>query len=90
MSYNKKRIDAAGRHAGGWKLFGRGAAIAVSDGLFAGILLLLITPNGFIDLITMHGHFLGRFHAKAHFVAADFHDDDRNVIINNDALVLFP
>ena len=63
---------------------------AVRDGLLAGILLLLVAPNGFVDLITMYGYFLGRFDAKAHFVAADFYDDNRNVIINNDALVLFP
>jgi hypothetical protein len=89
MGY-KKELTRRARHAGEWKLFGRGSAVAMRDGLLAGILLLLVAPNGFVDLITMYGYFLGRFDAKAHFVAADFYDDNRNVIINNDALVLFP
>jgi hypothetical protein len=38
----------------------------------------------------MNGNFLGRFDAQADFVAADFHHDDRDVIVDDDTLVLFP
>jgi hypothetical protein len=38
----------------------------------------------------MHWHFLRRFHAKPDLVAADFYDDNRNIIVDDDTLVLFP
>jgi hypothetical protein len=59
---------------------------------FAGgsVVRSLIAANGFVDLITMDRHFLGCFHTKADLIAADFHHDDRNVIIDDDAFVLFP
>jgi hypothetical protein len=90
MTNKIKWIDGPLRAAVGWKLLGRCGTVVVSDGMFARILLLLITANGLIDLITVHRHFLGRFDAQADFVAANFYDDNRNVIIDNDALVLFP
>jgi hypothetical protein len=55
-----------------------------------GRLTLLVAPNGLVDFITMDGHFLRGLDPQAYLIAADFHDDDRNVIIDDDALVLFP
>lgn len=51
---------------------------------------LLVAPNGLVDFITMDGHFLRGLDPETHLIAADFHNDNRNVIVNDDALVLFP
>jgi hypothetical protein len=67
-----------------------GRAIALRYRLLTGVVLLLIPPNCLVDLITMDRNFLGRFDAQADLIAADFDHDDRNVIIDDDALVLFP
>jgi hypothetical protein len=38
----------------------------------------------------MNGDLFGSLDPQSDLVAADLHDDDRNVIVDNDALVLFP
>src|SRR5262245_1959149 len=43
-----------------------------------------------IDLTTMDGDLLGGLHAQSHFVAANFDDDNRDVIVDDDAFVLLP
>jgi len=47
-----------------------------------------IAPNGVVNLAPVHRNFLGRLNSEADFVATDFHHNDRNVIINDNALVL--
>ena len=52
--------------------------------------ILLVTANRFVDFIAMNRDFLGGFHPQANFVATDFHHDDRNVIVDDNTLVLLP
>jgi hypothetical protein len=35
----------------------------------------------------MHGHFLGRYDAQAHLVAADFNHGDRDIVVDDNRLV---
>lgn len=71
--------------------FGRPATFGLSNWLITRRdRLLLISPNSLVHFITMHGYFLGRFHAQPDFVTADFHNDDCNIIVDNNAFVLFP
>jgi hypothetical protein len=37
----------------------------------------------------MDGHFLRSLDPEADLIAADLHNDDRNVVVDDDALVLF-
>ncbi len=48
-----------------------------------------VAVDGVENLATMNRHFLWRLNAQSHFVAANFHDDNRDVIVNDDTLVLF-
>ena len=41
-------------------------------------------------LTPMDGHLLGRLDAKANLVTPNLDDDNCNVVVDNDALVLFP
>src|SRR4029078_297586 len=65
-------------------------AVVVNDALIARFRLLLVAANRLVDFITMDRNFLRGFHPEANFVAADFYDHDRNIIIDDDTFVLFP
>jgi hypothetical protein len=41
------------------------------------------------DFAPMNGDFLGGLDPQADFVASDLHNDDRNVIVDDDTFVLF-
>jgi hypothetical protein len=43
-----------------------------------------------INFASMDRHFFRRFHAEPHFVAANLDDDNRNVIVDDNTLVLLP
>ena len=42
-----------------------------------------------LDLAAVHGHLAWRFNTQTHLVAANFHYNNCNVIVDDDALVLF-
>lgn len=43
---------------------------------------------GFVNFVTMHGHFLRSLDTQANFVASDFDHDNRDIVIDDDTLVL--
>src|SRR3954462_10774006 len=49
-----------------------------------------ISLDRIIDFTTMDGDLLGGLHAQSHFVASNLDDDNRDVIVDDDAFVLFP
>jgi hypothetical protein len=49
-----------------------------------------VALNGIIDLTTVDRDLLGCLDAQPHFIAAYFHDDNGDVIVDDDAFVLFP
>ena len=53
-------------------------------------LRLLVAFDGIVDLATVYRHFLGSFNSQTHLVTANFNDNNRDVIVDDDALVLFP
>jgi hypothetical protein len=62
-------------------------------GIWFAILLIFhlhIATNGFVNLVAMHRYFLRGLDAQAYLVATNFDDDDRNVIVDDNTLVLFP
>ena len=38
----------------------------------------------------MHGHLFGSFNAQADLIATNLHYNDRDIVVDNDALVFFP
>ena len=54
----------------------------------AGTGLTIVALDGIVDLAAMHGHFLRSFHSQAHLIAANFDNDDGNVVVDHDAFVL--
>jgi hypothetical protein len=48
-----------------------------------------LTVNRFPNFLAMNRHIFRRDNAKPHFVAADFDDRDRDIVVNHDALVFF-
>src|SRR5437879_2871406 len=44
--------------------------------------------NGLVDLPAMHGHILGSFDAQAHLVTTDFDHGHRDIVVDDNALVL--
>lgn len=44
--------------------------------------------DGIVDLAAMDGDFLGTINAETNLVAADFDDHDRDVVVDDEALVL--
>src|SRR5436305_4204522 len=49
-----------------------------------------ISLDRIIDFTTMDGDLLRGFHAQSHFVASNLDDDNRDVIVDDDAFVLLP
>lgn len=47
-----------------------------------------LASDGVIDLTPVHGHFAWSLDAQLHLVATDLHHHDRDVPVNDDALVL--
>ena len=76
-----ERRDQALRLGGGVGAGVRGGR-AVLDG---GVAL-----DRIIDLTAMDGDLLGGLNAQSHFVAANLDDDNRDVIVDDDAFVLLP
>src|SRR5262245_49745503 len=87
--YEKRAPYQQGKTMRTGQLIGEIRAVVVHNAVRR-IRLLLVAANRLVDLITMHRYFLRSFHSEAYLVAADFYHDDRNIIIDNDALVLFP
>jgi hypothetical protein len=50
--------------------------------------LLLIATNRLIDFVAVNRDFLRSFHSQADLVPTDFHDDDCNVIVDDNTFVL--
>ena len=55
-------------------------------GLF-GLPGVLVSPDRLVHLIAVDGHFLGSLDAQADLVAADFHNHDGDLVVDDDALV---
>jgi hypothetical protein len=51
---------------------------------------LFVAANGIVDLATMDRYFFGGFDPKSHLVTANLNHYDRNVIVNDNTLVLLP
>jgi len=59
-------------------------------GGIAGCVLLVLTAlDGVEDLASMDRYFARGFYTQANFVATDFDNNDGNIVVNDDALVLF-
>ena len=52
--------------------------------------LHLVPLDRVVNLAAMDGNFLRRFNAQPHFVAANLHDDDRDIVVDHDAFILLP
>jgi hypothetical protein len=46
--------------------------------------------NRIVDFSTMDRNLFGGLDAKAYFVATNFYDNDRDVVVNDDTFVFFP
>lgn len=60
-------------------------------GRFAALNVLFFSPfNRVVDFSPMDRDLFGGFNAKANFIAANFHNDDGDVVIDDDAFVFLP
>jgi len=50
---------------------------------------MLSARDGLKDLAAVHWHLLGSLYSEAHLVATYFHNNDRDVVVDDDALVFF-
>ena len=50
----------------------------------------LTAGNGIEYFLPVNRHFLRCLDSQADLVAADFHDNDRDVVVDDDAFVFFP
>ena len=49
---------------------------------------LLTAANRLVDLVSMDRYFLGSIHAQSHLVTPNLNHDNRNIVIDDNALVL--
>src|SRR3954447_1029801 len=86
---SERPVGGAGGRA--WGLAGRTRSKLARVGCHRGlaeVAVLGLILNRLVDLATVDGHILWGFDAQSHLVTADLDHSDRDVIVDDDALVL--